>query len=72
MEAPQHTSSNASRLISWPDVQRLTSISRTTAWRFERRGYFPARVSITSGRVAWREAEIPEWINQRNVFAAST
>lgn len=30
MDAPQHTPTDTHRLIGWPEVQRLTSISRTT------------------------------------------
>jgi prophage regulatory protein len=43
-------------------VEKLTSLSRTTRWRMERRGEFPKRVRLSPGRVGWRQAEIEAWI----------
>jgi prophage regulatory protein len=46
-------------------VEKLTSLSRTTRWRMERRGEFPKRVRLSPGRVGWRQAEIEAWIRSR-------
>jgi len=46
-------------------VEELTSLSRTTRWRMERRGEFPKRVRLSPGRVGWRQAEIEAWIRSR-------
>ncbi len=46
-------------------VQEVTSLSRTTRWRLERRGQFPKRVRLSPGRVGWRQAEIEDWISSR-------
>lgn len=46
-------------------VHELTSLSRTTRWRMERRGEFPKRVRLSAGRVGWRQADIEAWIRSR-------
>ena len=46
-------------------VQEVTSLSRTTRWRLERRGQFPKRVRLSPGRVGWRQADIEAWISSR-------
>ena len=46
-------------------VHEVTSLSRTTRWRMERRGEFPKRVRLSPGRVGWRQADIEAWISSR-------
>ncbi len=46
-------------------VHAVTSLSRTTRWRMERRGEFPKRVRLSPGRVGWRQADIEAWISSR-------
>lgn len=46
-------------------VEAVTSLSRTTRWRMERRGEFPKRVRLSPGRVGWRQADIEAWICSR-------
>ena len=57
------------RLLRINEVLRLTGIkSRTTLWRLEGAGQFPARVKLSgvNGRaVAWHEREIRRWIGER-------
>jgi predicted DNA-binding transcriptional regulator AlpA len=36
-------------LIRWPEVERITSLKRWTAWDMERRGKFPQRVLLSAG-----------------------
>jgi prophage regulatory protein len=45
-------------------VQR-TGLSRTTVWRLERRGLFPARRQISPGTIGWIATEVEDWINRR-------
>jgi len=50
------------RFLSWRQVRPLVGdIGRTTAWRLERQGHFPASVPVSPGRRAWREADILAW-----------
>lgn len=54
------------RLLSWRQVQRIAGISRSTAWRLEREGGFPARVRVSPGRVGWWESELDQWKRSRS------
>ncbi|MFQ5674050.1 MAG: helix-turn-helix transcriptional regulator [Nitrospinales bacterium] len=47
------------------DVCRETRLSRTTLWRLERVGKFPARVQLGERAVGWRRADIEAWIESR-------
>lgn len=53
------------RLIPWGEVNRLTSLSRTSVWRLSRLGRFPKPVRISTGRSAWSEAAVRSWIRAR-------
>lgn len=46
-----------------PDLDQITGLSRTTRWRLEREGKFPARRSLTGSRaVGWLAEEVDAWI----------
>lgn len=46
------------------EVIKLVGLSRTSIWRKERLGTFPARVRLGGGRaVGWRRADLEEWLN---------
>lgn len=49
------------RFLGWRQVQHLTGLGRTTAWRLRQAGDFPNPVPISPGRVAWRERDIARW-----------
>jgi len=46
------------------EVLGITSFSRATLWREIKRGRFPKSVSLSAGRVGWRESAVATW--QRN------
>ena len=46
-------------------VAARVGLSATTIWRQRRRGQFPDPVRISSGCVAWREADVESWIASR-------
>jgi predicted DNA-binding transcriptional regulator AlpA len=52
-------------ILRTADVIRRTGLSRTTLWRLERQGEFPARVRLGANSVGWREEEIARWIDTR-------
>jgi predicted DNA-binding transcriptional regulator AlpA len=52
-------------ILRTADVVRRTGLSRTTLWRLERQGEFPARVRLGLNSVGWREDEIAQWIDAR-------
>jgi prophage regulatory protein len=59
-----------SRYLPWKEVARATGLSRTTAWRLQKRDEFPAPYAISPGRVGYREAEVEAWRVSRDHSAA--
>lgn len=51
--------------LPWKEVARRTSLSRTTAWRLQRRDEFPRAYAISPGRVGHLECEVEAWIAAR-------
>lgn len=49
------------RYLPWKEVARVTGLSRTTAWRLQKRDDFPAPYLISPGRVGFREEEVDAW-----------
>jgi prophage regulatory protein len=52
-------------ILRTTDVIRLTGLSRTTLWRFERSGKFPARLRLGPNSVGWLDHEVRQWIKAR-------
>lgn len=55
------------RYLAWKEVARATGLSRTTAWRLQKRGEFPAPYVISPGRVGYREGEVEAWRVSRDL-----
>lgn len=53
------------KILRTKEVQELTGLSRTTIWRLERKGEFPARVSLCAGSIGWRSSEVEKWVKNR-------
>lgn len=53
------------RLLSLSEVMERTGLSKTSIWRMQKEGVFPVSYSISSKRVAWKESEINQWIQER-------
>lgn len=49
------------RLLPWSKVRDIAGISRSTAWRLQQAGGFPAPVPVSPGRVGWWESELDAW-----------
>jgi len=56
---------NSERILSSAEVQDITGLSRTTIWRLERSGDFPARLPLCPGRVGWRYSDVMEWVERK-------
>lgn len=41
------------------------SISRTTLWRKQKDGKFPAPIRLGSNSIGWRESQIEAWLDSR-------
>ncbi|MYB46043.1 MAG: AlpA family phage regulatory protein [Acidimicrobiia bacterium] len=54
------------RVVRLPEVLEITGLSRTTIWRREREGSFPAPFRLGgegTRAVGWREQDIYDWID---------
>jgi prophage regulatory protein len=49
------------------DLQEITGLSPSTIARLENKGQFPARVQLSTKRVAWPLAEVERWVEQRQL-----
>ncbi len=48
-------------LLGIRDVQRITSLSRASIYRFMAANRFPQSIALSTGRRAWRTSEILAW-----------
>ena len=58
----------ADRLVREQERRRITGVSRSTAWRLERRGEFPRRRAITAHSVGWSAVELHQWVKARPII----
>jgi prophage regulatory protein len=62
------------RIVSENEAKQLTGLSKTTRWRMEKKGTFPARIKLGENRVGWKYSDIANWISTRplaNISVAS-
>lgn len=52
-------------LLRLPEVKRLSGLSRSTIYRLEAQGDFPARVRLSERATAWRSTEVFSWLAAR-------
>ena len=55
----------ADPVISYRQVQAITSLGRTTIWRLSKEGLFPPAVRLSERRTGWRLSEIVSWVAER-------
>lgn len=53
------------KFIKLSDVIELTSLARSTIYKFVAEGRFPKQVSLGGNCVAWVEDEVMEWLEAR-------
>lgn len=59
------------RLIYFPELRKLTGLSRSTIWKLEKAGRFPRRRLVTDRRVGWIFEEVASWISSRSIVKDS-
>lgn len=59
------THGSALKLLRFPAVRERTGLSRSTIWRLERQGAFPAHHRISANAVAWVEDDVAKWIRSK-------
>lgn len=60
-----HHPNRKRRLIRRREVLNRIGVSSTTLWRMYRAGEFPSPIKIGSNSVAWDEAAVDAWIDER-------
>ncbi|WP_373225980.1 helix-turn-helix transcriptional regulator [Enterobacter cloacae complex sp. ESBL7] len=65
LQALQNYGETSDRLVRERERQRITSVSRSTAWKLERTGQFPLRKSIGPKSCAWLLSDLLCWISIR-------
>jgi len=55
--------------LRWARVRQLTGLSRSTVWRLEKTGQFPARRQLSANSVGWSLIELQAWMQSRNTAA---
>ena len=53
------------RILRTDEVTQQTGLSRSSIWRLERDGVFPARRQISPHAVGWLSSDIERWIESR-------
>lgn len=53
------------RYISQREVEQKTGLSSATLHRLRRKGRFPDPIRVGERRIAWPEAEIDNWLANR-------
>lgn len=53
------------KIIKMNEVQKLTSLSRSTIWRLEKSGHFPSKIQLAEKAIGWIEGDIQRWIQSR-------
>ncbi len=53
------------RILRRDEVLALVGLSRSTLWRLERAGEFPARRKLSRQAVGWSEGEVRSWMARR-------
>ena len=56
--------------LRWPRVRQLTGLSRSTVWRLEKNGQFPARRRLSANSVGWSLIELQAWMQSRSAATA--
>ena len=54
------------KFLRRPQVENLTGLSRSTIYSMVLDGSFPKQIKIGRRAVAWREADIVNWMNNKS------
>ena len=57
------------RILRNRDLDVITGLSRTTRWRLEAAGQFPARRRLSKMAVGWLASEVEAWMNSNGLAA---
>jgi prophage regulatory protein len=58
------------RILRRPEVERRTSLSKSSIYSWMARGDFPRPVALGTRAVGWRESDIEAWLAARETKKA--
>ena len=53
------------RFLRLKDVIRITSLSRSTIYRYVASGIFPKQIEIAPKIVVWLESDVQKWMSEK-------
>ncbi len=59
------------RYVRWPEVQKRTGLSRSTAYARIKEGTFPPKYDLGGTIVAWKESELSAWMESPATWRAA-
>ncbi len=61
-----------SQYLRFPEIKKITGLSRSTIFRLERAGNFPQRKVISPKAVGWLSDQVEGWVRSRQTANCST
>ena len=55
------------KIIRATELAKKLTISKPTLWRMEQRGELPPKIQISKRISGWRESDIQEWMEKREI-----
>lgn len=59
-------------IVRFPELHRLTGLSRCSIRRLEAASGFPHRIQLSPNAVGWRADDVTRWIEERRVAKAQS
>ena len=63
-ETPAPVPDDPERMLRLPEVMKLVPVSKATIWRLVRAKKLPAPIRVSTNAVAWRRADILDYVRQ--------
>lgn len=64
-QSPDAASPPSERILRKQEVIKITSLSKTTLWRYEKKGIFPKHISLGVGAIGSHQSEVAQWLATR-------
>lgn len=71
LQTLQNYGETSDRLVREQERQHITSVSRSTAWKFEQEGKFPLRKAIGAKSCGWLLSDLL-FLDQRSIMLSQT
>lgn len=62
---------NVDRIVREDEREKITGLSRTTAWRLEKKGLFPKSIKLSTVAKGWMLSDLMAWLESRRAGDAA-